>query len=134
MSDLTIELKGKELENYIANRKAKKQEEAIRKESQKNILGIIQRVTEYDFINDLMSDNYSNWSYEEARALYNYYNDLAEDLNENIEFDRVAIRCDWSSYKNYNEALEAYGLDSIYELQENTTIIDLKDSILMIDF
>jgi len=128
MSDLTIELKGKELENYISDRKA------IKKEPQKNILGIIQRVTKYDFINDLMNDNYSNWSYEEAEALFNYYNDLAEDLNENIEFDRVSIRCDWSSYKNYNKALEAYGLDSIYELQENTTIIDLKDSILMIDF
>ena len=63
MSNLTIALEGKELENYISDRKAKKEEEAIRKESQNNILGIIQRVTEYDFINDLMSDNYSNWSY-----------------------------------------------------------------------
>ena len=95
---------------------------------------IIQSVNEYEFTNALITDEFAGWNYEEAKALFNYYDNLSDELNEDIDFDRVAIRCDWTSYKNYTEALEDYSLESIYELTEKTTVIDLKDSILVMNF
>ena len=40
------------------------------------------------------SDNYkNNHSYDGAKAIFEYYENLAEDTNEPIEFDPVAWCC-----------------------------------------
>lgn len=60
-------------------------------------------MTREHFIERLTSDEYASWSYEEAGVLYDYYDQLSEDIGEDIEFDPVSIRCDWS---RYDSALE----------------------------
>lgn len=46
----------------------------------------------------LLCDDFAAWSYEAAQMLAEYYEDLSEDIGEDIEFDAVAIRCEFSEY------------------------------------
>lgn len=78
-------------------------------------------------INTLLQDQYAGWTYDEAEALVNYYEQLEEDIGEEIEFDPVAIRCGWSS-ETKEEICENYGidpLDLIWQLGDNTFYIEL---------
>ena len=102
-------------------------------------MGLIRRIGESEFVDDLMKDDYAHWSVAEARALYEYYDELSDmvddvELLKSIEIDRVMVRCEWSSYKNFDEIMQAYDLDSIEELEDNTQVIILDDSILIQDF
>jgi len=97
-------------------------------------MGLIRSVGEQEFINDLIRDDYAHWTINEARALYEYYDELSDCFENGLEIDRTMVRCEWSSYKSFNDILEAYGLDSIQELEDRTTMIQLEDSILIQDF
>ena len=59
-------------------------------------------------VSELMSDEYANWTYEGATALAEWYEQLSEDMGEDIEFDRVAIRCDWNELSPV-DAVQNYG-------------------------
>lgn len=101
------------------------------------------------------SDSYSNnFSFEGAKALQAYLDELSDDLGENIEFDPIA----WCvEYTEYDTALEAYnqqhGEDEFIKvdegnteenanaqalewLQDNTTVIEIdgSDHIIVQDF
>lgn len=83
-----------------------------------------------------------------AEALYNWYSELSESDTSGIEFDPVAIRCEWSEYErealgdfdhlipfdpeaSVDENIEAI----ISELETRTTVIHLdNDNILIVDF
>lgn len=95
---------------------------------------LIRRIGESEFIDDLMKDDYAHWTIAEARALYEYYNEVSDCMDSGLEIDRTMVRCEWSSYKNFDEIMEAYGLDSIEEVEDNTQVIILDDSILIQDF
>ena len=127
MSNLTVELTGKEREEYIRNRQIQEYCEPER-------LGLIRRVGESEFVNDLMRDDYAHWTVEEARALYEYYDEVSDCFENGLEIDRTMVRCEWSSYESFAEILEAYSLDSIQEIEENTQMIQLDKSILIQDF
>ena len=78
-------------------------------------------------INTLTQDQYAGWNYDEAEALVNYYEQIEEDTGEQIEFDPVAVRCEWSS-ETKEEICENYGidpLDLISQLKMNTSYIEL---------
>ena len=57
-------------------------------------------------INDLLAD----WTYNEAEALVNFYEELEDQQGEAIEFDRVAIRCDWTKATE-EESREMYDIE-----------------------
>ena len=77
---------------------------------------MIKQVYEYEFINTLTNDEYASFTYNGASALYQYLTDLEEDLGEEIQFDKVAIRCDYSEYDTLDEILNQY--DNINTLDE----------------
>ena len=84
-------------------------------------------VSEYEFTESLLNDEYANWSYDGACALFEYLTELEEDIGKQIEFDRVALRCDFSEYDNLEEILSQYdGIDTLEDLQDNTTVIEIK--------
>ena len=62
-------------------------------------------------INILLDDQYANWSYNGARALICYHQDLEEELGEEFELDRTALRCNYSEYASLVEWAEDYGAD-----------------------
>jgi hypothetical protein len=57
----------------------------------------------------LIDDDNANWSSAGAFALIEYLEELESDCGEEMEFDRVAIRCDFSEYDSALEAAEDYG-------------------------
>ena len=57
----------------------------------------------------LVADDNAGWSYAGASALVEYLENLEEDTGEEIEFDRIAIRCDFSEYESAREAAKEYG-------------------------
>lgn len=60
---------------------------------------------------ELLRDSNAAWSRAGAYALVEYLEQLEEDTGETIEFDIVAIRCDYSEYSSALEAALDQGFD-----------------------
>lgn len=90
-------------------------------------------VSEYTFVDRLCPDSYT---YEGACALFKWYEQYEDDTGEQIEFDPVAIRCDWNEYKSVAECCAEYGEDinTLKDLQDHTQVIEFKHGILIIAF
>jgi hypothetical protein len=57
----------------------------------------------------LIDDKDANWSRAGAFALVDYLEQLEEDCGEEMEFDPVAIRCDYSEYDSALECAVDHG-------------------------
>lgn len=71
----------------------------------------------------------NNFSYEALTALYEFL----EDNYENYELDIIELCCAWSE-ETIEVALSNYGFDSIEELEEDTIVIQLSDTILYLNY
>ena len=62
---------------------------------------LVESVGLYDFRRRFeQSDTYRhNFSYQALEALYNWYEDLADNRGEDVEFNYVEICCRWSEYE-----------------------------------
>lgn len=80
----------------------------------------------YEFAEWLkQSDSYkNNFTFEGAKALQEYLEQLSEDIGENIEFDPVAWCCEYSEYKDWQDAYEQLGDGSITDKNEQKQFID----------
>jgi hypothetical protein len=56
----------------------------------------------------LFNDKNANWSYAGARALVEYLEEYEESTGEELEFDYVAIRCDFSEHDSLVEWANDY--------------------------
>jgi hypothetical protein len=94
----------------------------------------------------LLDDDNAGWTYEGAYALAEYLEQLEEDCGIEIEFDRVAIRCDFSEYESAREVAKEYSCDlsevdtedldesEIAEAQEEYCLEWLRDRTEVIEF
>lgn len=93
---------------------------------------------ESEMVNDLMSDEYANWTREGAWALVEWLEELDRESLEETEWDRVAIRCDWSEYASALEAASDYGIEAEDEdtarrmLEDRTCVIVIPKSTRVI--
>ena len=88
-----------------------------------------QHIMESQFVAGVVSDEYNNMSYEGARALFEYLEEFEDSCGTEIEFDVVALRCEWTEYENIQEALNEYiGIRTVEELRDNTTVIEIPES------
>lgn len=65
----------------------------------------------------LKADTNARWSRAGAYALVEHLEQLESDCGTEIEFDVVAIRCDYSEYSSALEAAQDYG----FTTEENNT-------------
>mgnify|MGYP003651824931 CR=1 FL=1 len=72
----------------------------------------------------LLNDEYASWSYNGAYALVRYLMELEDENGEEIEFDRVAIRCDFSQHESLQEWIADY-YDEPLEASIKSAGIDL---------
>jgi hypothetical protein len=107
-------------------------------------------LTESEFVNRFRAIRPENFSVEALRALFTHLEELERDCGEEMEFDPVAICCDWSEYPSAIEAAEAYGWEDETEegeerdskaeekaltfLCDNTTVIELKSGVLVLNY
>ena len=94
----------------------------------------------------LMQDDNAAWSYAGARALAEYLEQLEEDTGADMDFDRVAIRCEFSEYTTAREAASNYEWcpadfdedekekSALQFLQDRTTVIEFADGIIIRNF
>ena len=91
---------------------------------------IYRELTTQQMINDLTSDTYGAWTYEQAEALVDYLEEFASETD--WEWDTVAIRCDYSGYDSRADAESQYDLDDGDELEDYTTVIECEDGQIVI--
>ena len=78
------------------------------------------------------------FTYEGKKALYDYLNDLSEDIGEAIELDIIAICCDYTEYSNLEEFNNDYSytigdnVDCIDDLRDYTTVIPIDNESFII--
>ena len=65
-------------------------------------------LSQYEFVNLLMIDESAKWTREAAFALWDYYENFEQDTGTEIEFDHVAIRCDWNLCASAFEVAETW--------------------------
>ena len=56
----------------------------------------------------LKKDDNADWSWSGSLALIEYLEELEEQTNQKIEFDQIAIRCDYCEYSSILEAAKDY--------------------------
>ena len=85
-------------------------------------------VTEYQFI-DTMAQKQHGFSYEGAKALFEYFEQYEQDTGEEMEFDPIAFRCSFDEYENLQEIKENYqDIETLEDLQNHTTVIEIPNS------
>jgi len=95
---------------------------------------MIKTLSTNEMINELLADEYAGWTYDEAEALVNFYEDLEDQLDEVIEFDPVSIRCEWVSATE-EEVREMYDIDGdVKEYLEDRVVLEVEDRLLFLNF
>ena len=83
-------------------------------------------VTEYKFSDEMIKHGFS---YEGARALFEYFEAYEEDTGEQLDFDPVAIRCNFDEYENLKAVQENYeDIKTLEDLQNHTTVIEIPET------
>jgi len=95
----------------------------------------------HDFINNpTLSDSFS---YDGRVALFNFFEEYEDSTGETLEFDPVAIRCEFTEYTDLNNvAQNYYELNDECEteeemlewLQDRTQVIVFDTGVIIQDF
>ena len=85
---------------------------------------MITRVSETDFIDAFQAIRPDNFTYSGLKALYAYFEELSDDIGNDIEFDVIGICCDFVEYKNIDELNNDYatihnGITTVYTVNGN---------------
>lgn len=74
----------------------------------------------------------TQFSYQERKALAEFYEQLEDDIGETIEYDGVAIRCSWNSYSDLGALGSTYGtfLNEYLEQHDQEFKFEVTDEFL----
>jgi hypothetical protein len=87
---------------------------------------MIQTLTRIDFVDWFKKYRENNFSYMGLDALFDYLENLEEDSGQQIEFDPVAICCEYSEYDSLEEIIEQYdSIKTLEDLEMHTTVIPI---------
>jgi len=92
-----------------------------------------QSITEGYFIDQIVGDECNTMSIVGAKALLEHLEQYEDEWGIEIEFDRVAIRCEWTEYTNIEEVLKEYdSINTFEELAEHTIVIEVPNTDILI--
>ena len=101
-----------------------------------------QTINEYQFIDGFRSLRPDQFSVPALRALFAHLEELGNDIGEEIEFDVIAICCDYSelTLEDINREYIEYTGDEPFDnlkdaaayMQEHTTVIPVNDETIII--
>ena len=94
-------------------------------------------LTQSDFINMWPESRKDSFSYEGKRALFDYLIRYEEDAGTELEFDPIALDCDFTEYADLKEIKETYSLTdikTIEDLQDHTQVIEFDGGIIIQNF
>ena len=84
-------------------------------------------IQEHQFVNE-MSKKDHGFSYDGAKALFEHLTQYEEDCDQELEFDPIAFRCEYSEYDNLEEVKNDYNVEDLEHLEQNTTVIEIPNS------
>lgn len=108
-------------------------------------------VNESRFLQAFKTLRPDNFSRPALVALFDYLDQLEQDLGEEQELDVIALCCEWTEYRDAIEAAEAYGWEApeipegeerddtsdrkaLEYLQDNTHVVEFEGGILVLNF
>lgn len=133
MSNLTVALYGQEREDYINQRRLNRE-----KNMQSTTRGIVDTLTRFRFVEEFRKIRPDNFSYEGLHALFDYFEDLSHDIGQPIEFDPIAICCDYTEYESFKQFQEVYGIENysndemINYIEDNSEVINVDNGNIII--
>ncbi len=76
----------------------------------------------------------NNFSYEGKKALFDYLEQYEDECCTEIEFDVIALCCDYSEYENLAEFQKDYSkeYETIEDIEDATTVIRVNDEKFII--
>jgi hypothetical protein len=75
------------------------------------------------------------FSYNGLRALFDYLEDLENDLGEEIEFDVVALCCEYAEYENFEQLQKDYdSIKNLENLYNYTQVIEFEGGLIIRNF
>ena len=96
---------------------------------------MIQTITSSEFTSAFQKmGRGEQFTYEGLNALYDYLEDLGDDIGEQIELDVIAFCCEYAEYESLEEFQEDYSEDyqSIEEIEHATQVIMIDDTSFII--
>lgn len=87
----------------------------------------------YEFTNVMINHGFTRSG---ALALFDYLEQYEQDADQELDFDPIAFRCDFTEYKNLEEIAQDYG-DKYRELdylEQTTTVIEFDGGIIIANF
>jgi len=83
----------------------------------------------------LIHDQNSDWTWDEADCLTNYYMDLSSETNEHVLVDILEIGHKWHRIKDLNEARSTYdNITGIESLRDIVNVVECKDTFLVSEY
>jgi len=91
-------------------------------------------VNEWEFIDSFkQAGRENNFSYEGRKALFDYLEELENDLDEEFELDPIALCCEYTEYENLEELQGNYNnIENMDDLEANTFVIMTGDESFII--
>ena len=96
---------------------------------------MIKTITQYEFTQAFNNMNRSdNFSYQGLIALFNYFEEYEESTGEQIEFDVIAICCEYTEYESLTEFRDDYSneYETIEDIENATQVIRIDDESFII--
>lgn len=82
--------------------------------------------------NDILNDNFTSSG---IVALWDYLEGYEDSIGQEIEFDPVALRMEFTDYGSLEEVIGDYPeITSLEDLQDNTLAIEHEEGILIQNF
>ena len=87
---------------------------------------------------DLKGMDRDNFSYDGAKALMDYFEQLSDEIGGNIEYDPIGFCCEFSEYGDLDDFNNCYDSDNPFEsweeVAENTIVIEFNSGVIVQDF
>ena len=97
-------------------------------------MAIVKTLTTEEMVNDLLSDSYANWSEKGARALVEFLEEAWSGDGAPLEWDTVALRCEFIEYPDIETAKHDYSIEEDEDLEDYTYVIEYDGGIIIQEF
>lgn len=75
----------------------------------------------------------NQFSYDALEAMYDFFEELSEDMGEPFELDVIAVCCDWAEYNDIADVIQDYwDIESLEDLHDHTMVIELPNEGVVI--
>jgi hypothetical protein len=90
-------------------------------------------VDTYQFINVMTGHGFTRAG---AVALFDYLEQYEEETGQELDFDPIALCCDFTEYKDLQEIAREYGEEysDLDYLEQSTTVIEFEGGIIIFNF